>query len=138
MVVPVNDLPDLASLTVDLPVPSRAMAVGAHADDIEFGCGGTFAKWAVQGCQLTFLVLTDGAKGSWDPSRDAASLVAARQSEQREAAARLGGGDVAFLGWIREEKVFASVAALVSRMHEDAREARSTLARAAETVFPEP
>jgi riboflavin kinase/FMN adenylyltransferase len=46
--------------------------------------------------------------------------------------------DVALMGWIREEKVFASVAALVSRMNEDAGEARSMLARAAETVFPEP
>ena len=46
--------------------------------------------------------------------------------------------DVALIGWIREEKVFASVAALVSRMNEDAGEARSMLARAAETVFPEP
>jgi riboflavin kinase/FMN adenylyltransferase len=46
--------------------------------------------------------------------------------------------DVAFIGWIREEKVFASVADLVSRMNEDAVEARTMLARAAETVFPEP
>jgi riboflavin kinase/FMN adenylyltransferase len=46
--------------------------------------------------------------------------------------------DVAFIGWIREEKVFASVAALMSRMHEDVREARSSLARAPQTSFPEP
>jgi riboflavin kinase / FMN adenylyltransferase len=46
--------------------------------------------------------------------------------------------DVAFVGWIREEKVFASVADLMSRMNEDAVEARSMLARAAATVFPEP
>ena len=46
--------------------------------------------------------------------------------------------DVALIEWIREEKVFASVAALVSRMNDDAGEARSALARAAETVFPEP
>jgi LmbE family N-acetylglucosaminyl deacetylase len=43
-------------------------------------------------------VLTDGGKGSWDPERDPASLVAARQNEQREAARRLGSADVGFLG----------------------------------------
>ena len=46
--------------------------------------------------------------------------------------------DVAFISWIREEQAFASVAALVSRMQEDAREAQSVLARTAETFFPEP
>jgi riboflavin kinase / FMN adenylyltransferase len=46
--------------------------------------------------------------------------------------------DVAFIGWIREEKVLASVAALVSRMQEDVREARRVLARAPQTSFPEP
>ncbi len=46
--------------------------------------------------------------------------------------------DVAFVGWIREEKAFASVAALVSRMHEDAREARRILARAPQTSPPAP
>ena len=44
------------------------------------------------------LVLTDGAKGSWDPDHDASALVAQRQEEQRRAAALLGGGDVIFLG----------------------------------------
>ena len=46
--------------------------------------------------------------------------------------------DVAFIGWIREEMAFGSVAALVSRMHEDADEARGVLGKAAETFFPEP
>jgi len=45
--------------------------------------------------------------------------------------------DVAFIGWIRNEKEFASVAALVSRMHEDVREARSVLAQGPQTSFPE-
>jgi riboflavin kinase/FMN adenylyltransferase len=46
--------------------------------------------------------------------------------------------DVAFISWIREEQVFASVAALVSAMQEDARTAQRVLARTAETFFPEP
>lgn len=98
-VVTVNDLADHTTLTRNLSTPEVALAVGAHPDDIEFGAGATLAKWAAAGCQIHHLVLTDGAKGTWDPERDPASLVAARQDEQREAARRLGGGEVAFLGF---------------------------------------
>ncbi|HEX2038542.1 MAG TPA: PIG-L deacetylase family protein [Acidimicrobiales bacterium] len=87
-------------MTTDLPVPSRALAVGAHPDDVEFGCGATLAKWAAAGCEIHHLVCTDGSKGSWDPSEDAARLVAVRQEEQRAASRALGGkGEVVFLGW---------------------------------------
>ena len=89
--------------TVDLAVPARALAIGAHPDDIDFGCGATLAKWAAAGCTVTELVLTDGSKGSWDPHTDRAELVALRQAEQRAAAAALGAGDVVFLGHVDGE-----------------------------------
>jgi LmbE family N-acetylglucosaminyl deacetylase len=98
-VLPVNDLPERGAMSTDLAAPGSALAIGAHPDDIEFGCGGTLAKWASAGTQIHHLVLTDGAKGSWDPQRDEAALVARRQDEQRRAAAILGGGSVGFLGW---------------------------------------
>ncbi len=85
---------------MNLPIPRSALAIGAHPDDVEFGGGGTLAKWAASGCQIHHLVCTDGSKGSWDPDEDRARLVAVRQEEQREASRRLGGdGDVTFLGW---------------------------------------
>jgi LmbE family N-acetylglucosaminyl deacetylase len=84
----------------DLDPPGRALAIGAHPDDVEFGCGATLAKWAAGGCEIFHLVCTDGSKGSWDPADDAAALVALRQEEQRAASRALGGkGDVVFLGW---------------------------------------
>jgi LmbE family N-acetylglucosaminyl deacetylase len=84
----------------NLPVPERALAVAAHPDDVEFGCGATFAKWAAAGCEIHHLICTDGSKGSWDPSEDIAQLVAVRQEEQRAASRALGGkGDAVFLGW---------------------------------------
>jgi LmbE family N-acetylglucosaminyl deacetylase len=65
---------------------------------VEFGCGGTLAKWAASGCVVHHLVLTDGSKGSWDASADTGALVAARQEEQRVAARALGAtGEVVFL-----------------------------------------
>jgi LmbE family N-acetylglucosaminyl deacetylase len=96
-IVPVNDLPARRTLTRDLPVPASALAIGAHPDDIEFGCGATLAKWAAAGTVLHHLVLTDGSKGSWDPALDESALSASRKEEQRRAATILGGGHVTFL-----------------------------------------
>jgi len=85
---------------MDLTTPKRALAIGAHPDDVEFGCGGTLAKWAAAGCEIHHIICTDGSKGSWDPTDDPAALVATRQQEQRAASHALGGrGSVVFLGW---------------------------------------
>ena len=87
-------------MTVNRETPTRVLAIGAHPDDVEFGAGGTLAKWAAAGCELSHLVCTDGSKGSWDPTDDVAALVAARQEEQAAASMALGGiGSVVFLGW---------------------------------------
>lgn len=90
----------------DLPPPTSALAIGAHPDDVEFGCGATLAKWAAAGCVVHHLVCTDGSKGTWDPHADVAELAARRQAEQREAARRLAGeraGTVVFLGYVDGE-----------------------------------
>lgn len=92
------------SVTVNLAVPARALAIGAHPDDVEFGCGGTFAKWAAAGCEIHHLICTDGSKGSWSAEEDVAALVVTRQEEQRAAARALGGrGDVVFMPWVDGE-----------------------------------
>ena len=90
--------------SIDLPTPTIALAIGAHPDDVEFGCGGTLAKWAADGCMIHHLVLTDGSKGTWNPDADKVALVATRRDEQREAARRLGSrGEVVFLDQIDGE-----------------------------------
>jgi LmbE family N-acetylglucosaminyl deacetylase len=96
------------SATTDLATPSSALAIGAHPDDVEFGCGALLAKWAADGCTIHHLVCTDGSKGTWDPDADVEALAARRQLEQREAARRLGGdraGEVRFLGKVDGELV---------------------------------
>jgi LmbE family N-acetylglucosaminyl deacetylase len=86
---------------LNLPSPASALAIAAHPDDVEFGCGGTLAKWAASGCVVHHLVCTDGSKGSWDPSDDTTALIAQRQDEQRAAAKALGAtGEVVFLGHV--------------------------------------
>jgi LmbE family N-acetylglucosaminyl deacetylase len=90
----------------NLSVPRSALAIGAHPDDVEFGCGGTLAKWAAAGCVVHQLVCTDGSKGTWNADADTAGLAAQRQVEQREAARRLAGanaGEVVFLGYVDGE-----------------------------------
>jgi LmbE family N-acetylglucosaminyl deacetylase len=88
------------AVQVDLPTPVSALAIGAHPDDVEFGCGATLAKWAAAGCVVHHLVCTDGSKGTWDPHQDLTDLVAQRRDEQRAAAKALGAtGEVVFLGW---------------------------------------
>lgn len=91
-------------MTRDLPVPARALAIGSHPDDVEFGCGATLAKWAAAGCEVSHLVCTDGSKGSWDPGEDPSTLVVLRQAEQEAAARVLGAtGARVFLRWIDGE-----------------------------------
>jgi LmbE family N-acetylglucosaminyl deacetylase len=67
---------------------------------VEFGCGGTLAKWAAGGCEIFHLICTDGSKGTWRADQDPAELVVTRRAEQRAASIALGGkGQVIFLGW---------------------------------------
>jgi LmbE family N-acetylglucosaminyl deacetylase len=89
--------------TRNLAVPGRALAIGAHADDVEFGCGATLAKWAAAGAEVHLCVLTDGSKGSWDPGTDPVGLVATRRHEQEEAAGVLGAKAVHFLDFVDGE-----------------------------------
>jgi LmbE family N-acetylglucosaminyl deacetylase len=85
------------TVSVDLVVPRRVLAIGAHPDDIEFGCGATLAKWADAGAEVHMCICTDGSKGTWDPDANLRTLVATREDEQRDAAKVLGASGVHFL-----------------------------------------
>lgn len=87
----------------DPTIPDRVLAIGAHPDDIEFGCGATLSRWARLGTHVSLLVLTDGSKGSWDQNADRGELVATRQREQRAAAEVLGAAEVIFGGAVDGE-----------------------------------
>jgi len=77
----------------------RVLVVMAHPDDAEFGAAGTVARWAKEGRQVTYLILTDGNRGSSDPAMTAERLAQIRHAEQRAAAMKLGVKDVFFLGY---------------------------------------
>lgn len=77
--------------------PMRALVIGAHPDDNEFGAGGTVAKLTQQGWQVTFIICTNGNKGSHDADMSSYRLSETREEEQRAAAAKLGVEKVIFL-----------------------------------------
>ncbi len=84
-----------------VPVPSfdgkKVMGIFAHPDDPEFFCGATFARWAAEGAQITFVFATSGDKGSDDPAMTRERLAAIREDEERSAARALGVREVIFL-----------------------------------------
>lgn len=99
-----NLYPDARPPAEPLPVPSRVLTIGAHPDDAEFGAGGTLAKWAKGGAEVSMLVVTDGSKGTWDPDLDPVELIRHRADEQRRAAEALGArGEIVMLGHIDGE-----------------------------------
>jgi LmbE family N-acetylglucosaminyl deacetylase len=74
------------------------LAIGAHPDDIEYGCAGTLIKYRRQGHRIFLLVITDGACKA-DPEL--------RKKEQMESARIMGAEDVFFLGY-RDTEVTCS------------------------------
>ena len=75
-----------------------ALILFAHPDDAEFMCGGTIAVWSRTGCEVHYVVITDGSAGSNDPGTTRESLRGVREREQRGAAEVLGVRTVTFLG----------------------------------------
>lgn len=75
----------------------RALIIGAHPDDNEFGAGGAVAKLTEQGWDVSFIIATNGNKGSHDPGMSSYRLSEVREQEQRAAAAALGVSRVIFL-----------------------------------------
>jgi LmbE family N-acetylglucosaminyl deacetylase len=78
--------------------PKRVAVIMAHPDDADFICAGTCAKWAAEGHHITFVVITNGDKGSDDRDLPGDELVCIREAEQRASAAVLGVQECVFMG----------------------------------------
>lgn len=75
------------------------MVVFAHPDDAEIGSGGVVAKWVAAGCEVTYVLCTNGAAGTADRSLTPAELAKKRADEQRAAADFMGVRHVVMLGY---------------------------------------
>ncbi len=76
-----------------------AMVVVAHADDAEYGCSGTVAQLIRKGWEVTYVLCTDGSKGSDDLEMTQEKLSAIRHAEQVAAGKILGLKTVEFLNY---------------------------------------
>jgi len=76
----------------------RALAVGAHPDDVELSAGGLVAGWAAAGVHVELAFLTSGQLGSSDPDVDPAELGRLREAEAGAAAEVLGAARAHFMG----------------------------------------
>jgi LmbE family N-acetylglucosaminyl deacetylase len=88
---------DAADVSDEPTGPKKIAVIMAHPDDAEFICAGTIARWAEEGNEVVYVLLTSGDKGSDDPTMTSDQLVATREAEQREAARILGVKEVTFL-----------------------------------------
>jgi LmbE family N-acetylglucosaminyl deacetylase len=86
------------------------MAVLAHPDDESFGVGGTLAKYAAEGMEVSVLTATRGDRGRFRGHRPgdsehpgAEALAQIREGELRAAAAVLGVRNVRVLGFQDQE-----------------------------------
>jgi LmbE family N-acetylglucosaminyl deacetylase len=68
----------------------RILVCMAHPDDAEIACGAAMAKWAAEGDEVHLLVLTNGDRGSDDPTQDRQELAVTRRLETADAATYLG------------------------------------------------
>jgi len=80
--------------------PQKILVILAHPDDPEFFCGGTLARWAQAGHEISYVLLTCGDKG-FNPATQSdmtpEKLCGLRYEEQQNAAKVIGASSVRFL-----------------------------------------
>ncbi len=79
-----------------MDTPNKFLVVTPHPDDAEIGCGGTIARWIIEGSQGVLLVCTNGDKGSSDPDMTSEKLAGIRAKEQANASKLLGLNEVIY------------------------------------------
>ncbi len=81
------------------PVPeewSRALAIVAHPDDLEYGAASAVARWTGQGKHVAYCLATSGEAGIDAMTPEQAGPL--REAEERASAAVVGVEEVEFLG----------------------------------------
>ena len=82
------------------PLPedwSKAVAIVAHPDDLEFGAAAAVARWTGQGKTVVYVMVTSGEAGIDGLAPDECRVV--REQEQIESARIVGVSEVEFLGF---------------------------------------
>jgi LmbE family N-acetylglucosaminyl deacetylase len=82
------------------PVPedwTRALAIAAHPDDLEYGASCAVARWTTAGKHVAYVLATRGEAGidAWPPEKSAP----VREAEERESARLVGVESLEFLDY---------------------------------------
>jgi LmbE family N-acetylglucosaminyl deacetylase len=78
----------------------RILCISAHPDDNEFTIAGSVARWAREGRDVGFCLVTTGGAGVNEHTPSSEGLIPAREKEARAAARILGVTDVVLLGYV--------------------------------------
>jgi LmbE family N-acetylglucosaminyl deacetylase len=76
---------------------TRAVAVVAHPDDLEYGAASALARWTAQGKDVSYVLVTSGEAGIAGMAPDRCGPL--REEEERRSAAVVGVSHVEFLGF---------------------------------------
>ncbi len=90
----------MTEITDNWETSQKILVILAHPDDPEFFCGGTLAKWARAGHEITYFLLTCGDKGfnpATHPEMTPEKLCGIRHAEQNNAAKVIGVNSVHFM-----------------------------------------
>lgn len=93
----------------------NVLAIGAHPDDIEFGCGGTLIKFSERGHDVFLMVMTEGQEGA--PGT-------IRSREQMDSKKLLGAQDVFWGGYedthlMVDKEVIIKIEKVISKIKPD-------------------
>lgn len=106
----------------------RLMCVTAHPDDESLGFGGTLARYAAEGVDVSVVIATRGESGRYGdgsgphPGREELGRI--REAEARAACAELGVRHVRFLGYVDRELAEADPVEAAGRIAAAVRELR--------------
>ena len=113
--------PSVPRLEVVTEVPDRVMVVFAHPDDAEIGSGGVVARWVAAGCEVSYVLCTNGGAGTADRALTPVELARKRAEEQRAAADAMGVKHVVMLGYpdgqLEDTREFLSDVVRAIRLH---------------------
>ena len=98
-------------ITINAPA---LLVILAHPDDESFAMGGTLAKYAAQGVQVTLVCATRGEAGIAGLTQDEIAKI--RTQELQAAAAALGLAGVRFLGYLDGQLAVADPAVAVGQL----------------------
>jgi LmbE family N-acetylglucosaminyl deacetylase len=77
----------------------RILCIAAHPDDHEFTIGGSVARWAREGREVAFCLVTTGGAGVNEHTPSNEGLIPIREKETRAAARILGVRELVLLGY---------------------------------------